>query len=104
MREGSLQQRFWARMPGRSISTTTISFVHAMADLAITEAELKAIEIPVEVIVGDQDPIQKQYVEPLKELRSDWNVVQIADAGHLTCVFKPEFRDAVVSWIDSNSK
>jgi pimeloyl-ACP methyl ester carboxylesterase len=104
LREGSPQQRLWARMPGGRINETPISFVHGMAELAITKEELKAIQTPVEVIVGDEDPIQKFYVEPLKEVRSDWNIVEIPAAGHLICVIKPEFRDAVVDWIKANSK
>ncbi len=104
MPEGSALQRFWAGMPGQGAGETPISFVHAMADLAITEEALKAIKVPVEVIIGDQDPIKRLYVDHLEKARSDWNVVAIEDAGHLTCVIHPEFKAAIASWIKSNPK
>lgn len=102
--EGSLQQRFWSRMPGRPGNETPISFAHAMADLAITEEALKAIKVPVEVIIGDQDPVKRLYVDPLEAVRTDWKVVEIENAGHFTCVIKPEFRQAILDWIKANSK
>jgi pimeloyl-ACP methyl ester carboxylesterase len=64
---------------------------HGFPELAVTEAELKAVKIPVTVIVGDQDPCRHMYVEPLQKVRPDWPVHIIPDAGHLSCVIKPEF-------------
>jgi pimeloyl-ACP methyl ester carboxylesterase len=60
--------------------------------LAVTEAEIKAVKIPVEIIIGDHDPCREWYVEPLRLVRPDWPVHVIADAGHLDCVGKADFK------------
>lgn len=60
--------------------------------LAVTEAEIKAVKIPVTVLVGDTDPCREWYVEPLHQVRPDWPVHIIAGAGHLNCPTKPEFK------------
>jgi pimeloyl-ACP methyl ester carboxylesterase len=74
----------------------------SMGKLAVTEDALKAIKVPVTVIVGDQDPVKRTYVEPLKKVRKDWPVVEIADAGHITCIMKKDFTDAIVRWLEKN--
>jgi pimeloyl-ACP methyl ester carboxylesterase len=60
--------------------------------LAVTEAEIKSVKIPVAVLVGDSDPCREWYVEPLHHVRPDWPVHIIAGADHLNCPGKPEFR------------
>lgn len=74
----------------------------SMGKLAVTEADLKAIKVPVTVILGDQDPFKQRTVDPLREVRKDWPIVEIADAGHMTCVIKRGFTDAIVAWLDKN--
>ncbi|HET6324154.1 MAG TPA: hypothetical protein VFG04_05600 [Planctomycetaceae bacterium] len=61
----------------------------------MTEDELKKIAAPVEVPVGDRDSVKQLYVAPLRRSRPDWSVVEIARAGHVTCIMKPEFRDEI---------
>jgi len=70
----------------------------------VTKDEVLAIRVPVKVVVGDHDPVRQLYVAPLKLIRSDWPVVEIADAGHITCVAKPEFREEIATWIRKNSR
>lgn len=65
---------------------------HGFPALAVTEAEIKAVKIPVEIIVGDSDPCRRWYVEPLQRVRPDWPVHIISGAGHLNCVGKPDFK------------
>lgn len=60
--------------------------------LSVTESEIKAVKIPVEMIVGDHDPCREWYVEPLRAVRPDWPEHIIPDAGHLNCFLKPEFK------------
>ena len=76
--------------------------VSSMAKLAVTEAELKAIKVPVTVIVGDQDPFKRRTVDPLRQVRNDWPVVEIKGAGHMACVIKKDFLTAIVAWLDKN--
>jgi len=65
--------------------------------LAVTEAEIKALKIPVAMIVGDSDPCLLWYVEPLHQVRPDWPVRIIAGADHLNCIAKPEFKSQLAA-------
>jgi alpha-beta hydrolase superfamily lysophospholipase len=64
----------------------------SLRDLAVTEAEIKAVNIPVAMIVGDRDPAREWYVEPAHRVRPDWPIHLIADANHLNCPGKREFK------------
>jgi pimeloyl-ACP methyl ester carboxylesterase len=102
-REGSGLSQIWDRIPARDESRTPAALVHSIGKFAVTKEELLSIRAPVKVIVGDRDPCQQMYVAPLRAVRSDWPVVTIADAGHITCVAKPEFREEIASWIRKHS-
>ena len=94
LREDSILQRIWTHM--RSTGARSIS------ELALTADQLKAIQIPVEILVGDRDPMKKLYVEPLESVRSDWRVIEIEGAGHLNCIVKKQFIDELEKWLDMN--
>jgi len=64
---------------------------------------VKAIHVPVEVIVGDRDPIRRLYVTPLEPVRRDWPIVAIPDAGHITCILKPQFKAEIKKWLDGHA-
>jgi pimeloyl-ACP methyl ester carboxylesterase len=77
----------------------------SLAKLALTQAELKSIRVPVAVPVGQQDElIKKLYVEPLRRVRKDWPVIEIEDANHVSCIFKPQFQREIVAWLRKNSQ
>lgn len=94
LREDSILQKIWAHM--RSPGARSIS------ELALTADQLKAIRIPVEILVGDRDPMKKLYVEPLESVRSDWRVIEIEGVGHLNCIVKKQFIDELEKWLDMN--
>jgi pimeloyl-ACP methyl ester carboxylesterase len=94
LQAGSILQRVWAHM--RSVSGKGVS------ELALTEGELKAITVPVEILVGDRDPMRRLYVAPLQKVRSDWRVIEIQGAGHLNCIFKQQFIEEIEKWLDMN--
>jgi pimeloyl-ACP methyl ester carboxylesterase len=94
LREGSVLQKLWAHM--RSVSARGVS------ELALSEDELKSIRAPVEVLVGDHDPMRKLYVVPLESVRSDWPVIEIQHAGHLNCIVKKQFIEEIEKWLDKN--
>lgn len=94
LRKDSILQKIWAHM--RSPGARSIS------ELALTADQLKAIRIPVEILVGDRDPMKKLYVEPLESVRSDWRVIEIEGAGHLNCIVKKQFIDELEKWLDMN--
>ena len=72
----------------------------SLAKLALTEEEIKSIRVPVTVLVGDKDNlIKKLYLEPLQKVRKDWPVIEIKDAGHLSCIAKTQFREEIAKWL-----
>jgi pimeloyl-ACP methyl ester carboxylesterase len=102
LRESSALQNFWERMPERQGGSTPSACARSLGKLALTEAELRAINVPVEVIVGDRDPTKRLYVTPLERVRKDWPVVEIKDAGHLNCIIKPQFKAAIADWLSKH--
>jgi pimeloyl-ACP methyl ester carboxylesterase len=103
-KEGSAQQKFFEQTKGREATKTPTVAVHSMSKLAITEQELKKIQVPVKMIVGERDPVKKLYVAPCQEVRQDWPVAEIADAGHISCIMKKEFREEIGAWVRKQSK
>lgn len=81
---------FWENIGGRS-NDVPAACMHGITQLTETEDEIKSVNVPVTVIVGDRDICRYIYVEPLQRARPDWPVHVIAGAGHANCVFKPEF-------------
>jgi pimeloyl-ACP methyl ester carboxylesterase len=74
-----------------------------MGKLAVTEDQLKAIKVPTTVIIGTDDGLIKT-VTPLRKVRPDWPVVEIAGAGHMGCILRKEFKDAIVTWLEKNKQ
>ena len=104
LKEGSGLQKVWGKMKAREGARTPAAFTQSIGKLALTEEELKKIDIPVEIVVGDRDPVKRLYVTPLQQTRNDWPVVEIAGAGHIECVLKKQFRDEVGKWVRKNTK
>ena len=96
-------QRFWETIRGRDNQKVPVACPHGFAQLAVTEEEVKAVRVPVTIIVGDRDPCRRVYVEPLRRIRPDWPEHVVADAGHLVCVLKPDFKAQLAAAIDQHS-
>lgn len=92
LRENSPLDRVWQVMRPRNSGPAPVACLHGLAKLGVTEAEVKAIHVPVIIIVGDRDPCRQLYVEPLARVRPDWPVHIIANAGHLNCITQPDFK------------
>jgi pimeloyl-ACP methyl ester carboxylesterase len=103
LRADSPQERVWEMARGKDSAKTPVACLHGFAQLAVTEAEVKAIRVPVTAIIGERDICRRFYVEPLREIRSDWTVRVIAGAGHLNCVVKPDFKAQIAAAIDRHS-
>lgn len=84
-------------------SRTPPAFIRGVSTLALTADELKKIDVPVEILVGDHDPVKRLYVDPLRPKRRDWPIIEIKDAGHINCIVKKQFRQALVGWVRSQS-
>jgi pimeloyl-ACP methyl ester carboxylesterase len=77
----------------------------SLAKLALTEAEIKAIRVPVTILVGDNDRlIKKLYVEPLQRVRTDWPVIEIPNADHISCIMRPQFKEEIQRWLAKQRK
>jgi pimeloyl-ACP methyl ester carboxylesterase len=103
LREGSRLQESFEQLSGRRGARTPPACVHGLAKLAVTEEQLKKIKAPVEMLIGDRDPCRRLYVDPAAGVRTDWPVIEIKDAGHITCVAKPQFQDALKAWLDRST-
>lgn len=102
LREGSFEQKVFAGAESDK-QAAAICF-RSLAKLALSEDEIKSIKVPVMVLCGDHDVVKRLYVEPLKSVRKDWLVVGIKDAGHLTCVMKPQFKEEIATWVAKQTK
>ncbi|MGQ0635699.1 MAG: alpha/beta fold hydrolase [Planctomycetaceae bacterium] len=77
----------------------------SLARLALSEDEIKAIRVPVAIVVGNEDNlIRRLYVEPAQKVRADWPVIGINDANHLSCVIRPQFREEIAAWLARNRR
>jgi pimeloyl-ACP methyl ester carboxylesterase len=90
--EGSALQTVWTTLPARGRAIVPPACVHGAAKLAVTREQVMAIQVPVTIIAGDKDPCRRLYIEPLRKIRPDWPDYVVANAGHVECVLKPEFK------------
>jgi len=104
LREGSRLQRSWEQMPERPGGRIPAACVRGLAQLAVTRHELESIRVPVLVMVGDRDPTNRLYVAPLRQVRTDWEVIEIQDAGHLNCIAKLQFKEELKKWLDKQKR
>ena len=106
LKQGGIGQRGFAQIGRREPNAAAKTICgRSLAKLALSDEEIKSIRVPMIVLVGADDHlIQRLYIEPLRSIRPDWRVVEIADANHLTCIAKPEFREQLVGWLDKNAK
>jgi len=103
-REGGFLQKIWEKMPTRDTDFTPPAFIRNVGKLAVSEKELKKIDVPVKILVGDSDVVKPLYVVPLQKVRKDWPVVEIEKAGHFDCIVKKQFRDEVVASVKKNAR
>lgn len=101
-REDSPLQALWGNIRARAALGTPAVCLQSLGQLAVSETEVKAVRAPVAVLIGDRDPVRALYVAPLMRVRPDWPVTVIDGAGHLNCIAKPQFRDALKSWLDEH--
>ncbi len=102
LKEGGLQQEFWAGVSTKNQGRESAlqACAKGFSKLAVTEAEVKSLTMPAAIIIGEKDPVKRLYVEPLETIRPDWPVTVVPGAGHIICVIKPEFKEAVVKTVD----
>jgi pimeloyl-ACP methyl ester carboxylesterase len=106
LRQGGAAQGGFAQIGKRDAKAQALAVCgRSLAKLALTEEEIKSIRVPVMVLVGDKDDfVKKLYVEPLQQVRTDWPVIEIKDANHVTCILQRQFREEIAAWLRKNSK
>jgi pimeloyl-ACP methyl ester carboxylesterase len=85
----------FGRLQGDARGQTPAACVQSLGKLAISLADLKGIKAPVTIVVGANDPVKTLFVEPLRQVRPDWPVVEIPDANHSQVPMRLEFKRAV---------
>jgi hypothetical protein len=100
LREGSGLQELWGRLPNRASSGTPSACAHSLGALAVSESQVRAVRVPVAIIVGERDPCKGLYVEPLQRVRPDWPVKVVPNAGHISCILQPEFKVDIKTLLD----
>jgi pimeloyl-ACP methyl ester carboxylesterase len=102
-KEGSLPQKMLEKFKGGGFGPPQ-EFFDTIGGVAVSEDELKKIELPVRVLIGDKDICKQLYVEPLQKVRKDWTVVEIKDGDHLTAILRPQFKEEIGAWVRKNTK
>jgi pimeloyl-ACP methyl ester carboxylesterase len=100
VQDGGSRQEYWQQLPECDSTGTPTTCTRGLAKLALTESELREITIPATVIIGERDALRQLYVEPLTAVRRDWPIVTIPEAGHLTCIIRKDFMDAVAKAVE----
>ena len=91
LKAGTKLNSVWDKLE-RPLYTVPPACAKSFPQFGITEGEIKAVTIPVTILIGESDPCRKWYVEPLHEVRPDWPVHIIRGADHLNCVSTQEFK------------
>lgn len=95
MQQGTLVADLFARLQGGTRGQTPAACVQSLGKLAISAGDLKGIKVPVTVVVGTNDPVKTLFVEPLRQARPDWPIVEVRDANHSQVPQRPEFKAAI---------
>ena len=103
LKDNSPFQQFWETIKQFGPPNFPAACLGGISKLGVTEAEVKAVRVPVTIIVGDRDPCRWMYVEPLRRVRPDWPLHIINNANHVSCLGKPEFRAAIEAALAQSS-
>jgi len=79
-----------------------VAMIRGLPELAVTEAELRALELPVCSIAGDRDPLRAS-LDSMRGLLRDHTVRVIEDADHLTATMRPELLETLRSFLVTNA-
>lgn len=105
LQQGGLGQWFFNQIGKKDANADAHALCgRSLAKLALTKKEIESINVPVTVLIGDKDPVKDLYVKPLQAVRKDWPVIEIKDADHLTCVLRPQFKEAIHKWLSKQSQ
>jgi pimeloyl-ACP methyl ester carboxylesterase len=75
---------------GRNDAKALAAVMRGMKDLGVTEAQLKANQVPTLALIGEVDPL-KTGVDAMKGKKPNLSIVVIEGADHMTAGGRPEF-------------
>ena len=106
LKEGGLAQHAFGQIAKNDPDASAHSLCgRSLAQLALTEAAITSIRVPVTILVGEKDDlITKLYIEPLHKLRQDWRIIEIENANHISCIVKPQFQNEIAAWLRRNTR
>jgi len=76
--------------------------VRSFPELVVTEEQLRANQVPVLSIVGDQDPL-KDGIDAMTGILGNHEVVVIEGADHMNATRRPEFVDGLRAFLEKHS-
>ncbi len=94
-------REYWDAREG--VETVSAAVYQGMYRLNITKDELKDIEVPFTIIIGENDGILESRVRPLQKVRPDVPVVIVPTSNHSNCIFKKEFKQGIKDFVDSQA-
>jgi pimeloyl-ACP methyl ester carboxylesterase len=56
MRDGAELSKIWELLPAPDMGRVPVECIRSVGELTVSEDELRAVRVPVEVVVGQQDP------------------------------------------------
>ncbi len=95
MQQGTLLAMFWERWENGGRGQTPAVCAQSLGRLALSADEMESIHVPVTIVIGDEDPVKKLFVDPLAQARPEWPIVVVPNATHTSCVVRPEFKQAI---------
>ena len=75
------------------------SVARGMKQHTVTQNQIEAIDLPVQLIVGSEDPIRKA-AEAWVAIRPDHECIVIDGGNHATTIARPEFVEAIKRFVD----
>lgn len=89
------------RFPNRALWACFVRF----NEFGLTREEVEAIVPPGRLVVGQHDLFLRLLsIEPLRRMRPDWEHVIVPEATHMTCIFQPEFKQAIRDFLSEVGK
>jgi len=91
-----LMHQLWVKLLTRYFNDAKalVALIRSTPQLAVDEAELRSLELPVCSIVGSRDPLAVS-VDAMRGKISDHTVCVVDGADHIATPMRPEFQDAL---------
>ena len=87
-------------LAGRRNDPEALAAVSAASPaLKVSEAEIRALTMPICVVAGDRDP-ERFAAQRLRDMAAHVTFTSIPGAGHIQAVARPELRDALRGFLD----